>query len=88
MTKHDFKEVLDGHERGSDNGDLTTWLRCYEKDIVAALKIADRLQSGNLSEDMISLAYSKKQTAFQSGHTNCNFFKAMSKQLIKEIEDE
>lgn len=41
MTQqHDFKAALDGYFRGKLNRDLSTWLRCYESEIQAALEIA------------------------------------------------
>ena len=35
-----FKDALDGYERGKSNGDLSTWLRCYEETIKEALHLA------------------------------------------------
>ena len=55
--------------------------------IKTALRIADRLQRGDIGESTIAIAYSKSNTYFESGHRNCNLFREMSKQLIRECSD-
>jgi hypothetical protein len=60
--------------------------------ILKALKIADRLQSGEVSNEM---AWFDSDTDFTKGkafsisqHERRELFKAMSQQLIKEVSDE
>jgi uncharacterized protein YehS (DUF1456 family) len=47
---HDFKAALEGYERANNNGDLTTWLTINKDLFLRALRIADRLQSGDLNK--------------------------------------
>lgn len=86
-NKHDFKAALDGYKRAKDNFDINVWLNTYVEEFVTALRIADRLQSGEVSLEMAD-AFRGYLDDGNSVELISNVFKAMAQQLIKEVEDE
>ena len=90
-NKHDFKaaleEVGNGLEISKEIGDnenvefLTT--------IKTALRITDRLQSGEVSEGVEGVAWNTlDEGVFRAGLKPVKLFKAMAARLIKEESDE
>lgn len=59
------------------------------KDIQTALRIAERLRSGDVSGEMISACLLRNQSDFDDAEVQAeDDFKAMAQQLIKECENE
>ena len=82
MTKqtHDFKAALDRADvECKDHNNVNEDLRLWQA-IQTALRIADRLQRGDVSEEMCLQGFSHFNGAY---HTR-PIFKAMAAQLIKE----
>ena len=84
--KHDYKGALGLAEYHPSTWSDEDWEKSKHT-FKAALKIADRLQSGEVSEGMIWAA-----TQLQKGRSECasprSVFRVMTAQLLKEIEDE
>lgn len=88
--EYDFKAALDGYGRGKANGDLTTWFSINEKLFIKALRIADRLQSGEVSEGMYKAfrdTWIERDRYFNKRKRLQDQFKAMATQLMKEVSD-
>lgn len=88
--KHDFKAVLDriepckyavGEDYYIDVGDVR-----HIKAIQAALRIADKVQSGELKMEQDDAIDNYYDDGYRDGWNNC--LEAMSAQLLKEISDE
>lgn len=95
-NKHDFKAALD--ELNNPNSALSYGLSYSEgtrKTIQLALRIAERLQSGEVSDDMamagqcVPITPDSWVADFQTaGVASEDIYKTMSAQLIKESENE
>lgn len=94
--KTDYKaalEIVEKHiaEIKRVNGAISApvWIDAdVAKTVQEALEIADRMQSGEVSEGMIRAA---KDAQFYKGIERedlCENFKAMTAQLLKEVRDE
>lgn len=75
---HDFKGALNDDMFQDDIG---IWADRHKEAIQTALLIADRLQSGDVSEEMFRLGVNLHNS------TPSVFSKKMSEQLIKECSD-
>ena len=93
MANHDFNAALE--ELGSLNlwpsfskemGAVTTnYLLQNKKTIQTALRLADRLQRGDVSEEMDQIG---RETLLKYGNGTQEMFQAMAAQLLKEVDDE
>lgn len=79
MTQHDFKAALEDFQSGEyipqHDGSYVA--------VIAALRIADRLQSGEPSEEMWQSGIKAKEATFAD---ITPIYNAMTQQLIKECE--
>lgn len=74
MTEqHDFKSALDD--------DPLYWRATHKETIQTALRLADKLQSGEVSEGMMNVLKNEYGLV-----TYKDIFKAMAAQMIKECE--
>lgn len=85
MSELDFKGVLDQFvipvdPEGTGTFDVVEMEENEVKTIQTALRIADRLQSGEVSDEMMEVGYSEGDGCTYAS----SVFKAMAKELIKE----
>lgn len=96
MTEqYDFKGALDGFEKIKnifmlEHLKTAVWSITHIKEILIALRLADRLQSGDVSDGMFIEAFNSipffKEGGVDDTEAFSYIFKAMSKQMIKEIK--
>ena len=91
--KHDYKAALEEVEEmlrldkktGINNPDIADG-RVKFLAIQSALRIAEMLQSGEVSDGMIDIAY--KRAGLDSGYSHHESYRKLAQQLLKEIESE
>lgn len=86
MTKnnHDFRAALEACYILSNE----PLLYCHRKTIQFALRLADRLQSGEVSEEMYNAAENIEFSEYCGAEDIETQFKAMTAQMMREVEDE
>lgn len=91
--KHDFKAALEdipiiksNPVTPEDFNKAIAWAEKYHDTFLAALRLADRLQSGEVSEDACIAALRELKGKNVTLNTVEGCCKAMSAQLLKEIE--
>ena len=91
--EHNFKAVLENirtqmNDFSSNHAGVLLDEDSHREEIVTiqtALRIADRVQRVDLSEEMVDIAYKRKDLC--SGHEHCETFRKLTKQLFKECVD-
>lgn len=92
MDKHDFKGTLNDINEiyETSSGKLTVIQGgSADKAIQEALKIADRLRSGEVSAGMLEIAFDYERNENYTPVQAKKFaFKAMAQKLLKEVEND
>lgn len=89
-NKHDYKAALEWVETAADF--LPSHMKQHYKATQSALRLADRLQSGDegISMSMTNIGEAITYKAFSKGYaaSEDEVFKAMTTRMMKEIEDD
>jgi hypothetical protein len=87
--KMDFKGALEDMKLPTQNYAVSIMMDHFET-IQFALRLAERVQSGKISEEALSIAYdtAAEYDGFISGHILCETYRKMTEQLLKEVRDD
>lgn len=86
-----FREALDDLDNVGSKECWADWAIKWQYEISQALLIADRLESGEVSQKMIDAAarYRLSECRSEQGRADANgTFKAMAKVMIEEVQGE
>lgn len=85
--EYDYKAALEGYNKGWSVGDLLAWDKKYKREIKLALRLADRLSSGEVSIETHKAGQAVITKPYHSMQSE-EIFKAMTAQMIAEVSDE